>query len=203
MLKRFVFSCLVAAAAAVLPAQATTVLPVTLENMVDRSATAFQGTVLNNRVERDAATGLVVTYTRFKVSDVLKGSVGATHEIKQIGGEMADGGVQFRVMGVPRFREGAEYVVFLNGVSAAGFSSPVGLHQGRFSVTTEGAVAKVGNGRDFRELAADIPPHRLPPTVQDKMSRSAGRVNELGLDEFKQLVRDRLEVTRGTAGSVR
>ena len=202
MLKRWLFSCLVAAAAAVFPAQAMTVLPVTLDNMIDTAATAFQGTVLANRVEREA-NGQVVTFTRFKVDDVLKGSVGDTYEIKQIGGEIDDGGPQFRVMGVPRFREGQEYVVFLYGVSAAGFSSPVGLHQGRFAVSREAGIAKVGNGRDFREMTGEAGLHRLPPTVQEKMRRDPGAVKELGLDEFKQLVRDRLAVTRGTAGSVR
>ena len=202
MLKRFLFSCLVAAAAAVLPASAMTVLPVTLDNMIDGAATAFQGTVLENRVARDPQTGHVVTYTRFKVNDVLKGQVGRTHEIKQFGGDLEDSGVQFRMMGVPRFKEGGEYVVFLYGTSTAGFSSPVGLHQGRFAVRQDGAKAKVGNGRDFRELTAGAGVHRLPPSVQQKVHRE-GAVQELDLDELKQMVRDRLAVTRGTAGSVR
>ena len=202
MLKRWLLSVLAAFAVAG-SAQATTVLPTTLETLIDQSAAAFQGTVLQNRVERDARTGQIVTYTKFKVSEVLKGSVTATHEIKQIGGRLADGSESFNVMGVPRFQEGEEYVVFLNGVSASGFSSPVGLHQGRFSVSREGGIAKVGNGRDFKEMAADIPGHRMPPTVQEKLARAPGAVKQLGLDEFKQLVRDRLEVTRGTAGSTR
>ena len=202
MLKRWLFSCLAAACAAFLPAHAMTVLPVSIEQMVDGAATAFQGTVIANRVEREAS-GAIVTYTRFEVTDVLKGTVAGTHEIKQIGGEIADGGVQYRVLGVPRFEMGGEYVVFLNGVSSAGFSSPVGLHQGRFSVRREGAAAKVGNGRDFKEMTAGTGPHRLPPTVQEKMARAPGALHEIQLDELKQMVRDRLSATRGTAGSQR
>ena len=119
-----------------IPVRSATVLPMYLDELIDRSAVAFEGTCTGNRTERDPATGLVVTYTTFEVRDGLKGAVGSTHEIKQIGGTLPDEGVQFSVKGIPSFEIGEDYVVFLAGVSSAGFSSPMGLSQGRMGYLT-------------------------------------------------------------------
>ena len=191
MLKRSIAACVTAMALA-FPAAATSVLPLPLEQIIDDATTAFQGTCLENRVERDAATGLVVTYTRFAVQDVLKGDVGATHTIKQVGGELAgDAGPRFKIQGVPKFSPGEQYVVLLAGVSGAGFSSPIGLSQGKFNLHREPGETKVKvtNGRDFREMTADLPMDQLPATLHQK---AAGAVHELDLDEFKDLVRQRV-----------
>ena len=195
MLKRFLAAFALAMGLAA-PAAATTVLRLSLDQIIDDSATAFQGTCLGNRTELDAKTGFVVTYTTFAVHDALKGTLGATHEIKQVGGELpaAAGGLRYRVIGVPKFRPGAEYVVFLAGKSSIGFSSPIGLSQGRFDVRREGALAKVGNGRDFREMAGAGA--ELPGAVQERIKAAEGAVQELDLDDFKRLVRQRVGAKR-------
>ncbi len=173
-------------------AHATSVLPLYLDELVDTAAVAFQGTVLDNRVERDGATGFVVTYTRFAVAEALKGDVGTVHTIKQIGGELAgDTAPSFRIQGVPKFVVGGEYVVFLAGVSSAGFSSPIGLSQGKFNIDRAGATAKVANGRDFRDMTANIPASQATSGLSMRLQPSAARANDAGLDEFKQLVRER------------
>jgi len=186
--KRHFLAFLLALAAA-FPAAATSVLPVGLDKMVADASVAFEGTCSGNRTERDPATNLVATYTTFAVHDVLKGQVGATYEIKQIGGSIP-GGLTYKVDGVPRFREGQDYIVFLPGVSAAGFSSPVGLEQGRFVVTPTTNGREVANGRDFRDLTAGIPAGDLPPSLQQQAKRG-GAMRRLDIDEFKQLVRSR------------
>ena len=188
MLNRIVFACLMVLAAA-LPARATSVLPLFLDEIIDKSAVAFQGTVTDNRSERDER-GTLVTYTTFEVTDSLKGKVGSTHTIKQVGGSLPDGSLNFRVQGVPSFTVGESYVVFLPRVSSSGFSSPVGLSQGRFDIVAEGASLKVTNGRDFRELASRIPQEAMPKSAHAKML-SAGSLKRLPLDEFKDIVRKR------------
>ena len=172
-------------------ASAASVRPVALGELIDASAVAFEGTCVGNRTERDAATNLVVTYTTFAVKDVLKGDVAQTHVIKQVGGKMPDGQPSFSIAGVPNFSVGQDYVVFLAGVSSAGFSSPVGLAQGRFSVRRDKtAAAEVSNGRDFRAMTADLPAETLPAAI-GAMRASPQSVHHLGLEEFKQLVRAR------------
>lgn len=177
--------------AALLPAQAASVLPVGLDHLIDRSTTAFEGRCLSNRSERDAATGFVVTYTTFAVVDPLKGQLGSTHTIKQIGGSLPGESLQYKVEGVPSFSVGEEYVVFLAGVSSLGFSSPIALGQGRFGIRAGESGREVGNGRDFKELAANLPQAQLPARALARI-QAAGPVRQINLDDFKQIVRARL-----------
>lgn len=162
-------------------ATAATVRPMLLDEIIDTAATAFHGRCIANRTELDPATNLVVTFTTFEVSDVLKGQVTATHVIKQIGGTLPDGRSGMLVQGVPRFVVGEEYVVFLAGVSSMGFSSPIGLSQGNFSVQQSAAGKTIATGADFRELTAKMPLAAMPP---------AGKpVRQLGLEAFKEMAR--------------
>lgn len=172
------------------PAQAASVVPLYLDEIVDQSAVAFQGTCTGNRSERDPHTGMVVTYTTFEVHDVLKGEIGSVYTVKQMGGVLPSEGLGFKMEGVPTFEEGRGYVVFFAGVSRLGFSSPIGLSQGRFSVIADRDRHQVTNGRDFKELTARMGPQALPKSAQAKFG-AAGEVRELGLDEFKTMVRGR------------
>lgn len=177
--------------ATILPATAASVVPLYLDEIIDRSAVAFEGVCVQNWTEREAATGFVVTYTKFEVRDALKGFVGATHVIKQIGGSLPGENVQFEVMGVPKFAVGETYVVFLAGVSSAGFSSPVGLAQGRFNVSGMGEAREVTNGRDFRDLIPNPEQKAMTAGTRAKLQQAPDPMRRLNIDEFKQLVRER------------
>jgi hypothetical protein len=190
MLKRILIACLLGLAIAA-PAGATSVLPLYLDEIVDQSATVFQGTCLENRSARDPATGMIVTYTTFQVQEALKGKPGATHTIKQVGGELPGEGVGFRVHSVPTFVVGESYVVFLAGVSDLGFSSPIGLGQGRFSIVAHGASLEAGNGRDFKELTSRLAPEALPKSARSSLAGS-GAVDRIGLEDLKAIVRQRV-----------
>jgi len=173
-------------------ARASSVLPVDLDGLVHGAGVAFQGTVTDVHSDRDPQTGWIVTYVTFRVDDALKGSVGASYTMKQIGGRLANGET-YRVDGVPTYALGHSYVVFLHSPSSLGLSSPVGLSQGKFDVAQTANGAEVSNGRDFREMTANIPLDALPPAARAKMElKSAGKVRSLGLDDFKQLVRQRM-----------
>ena len=169
------------------PVHASSVLPLYLDQIVAGSHIAFQGICTGNRSERDAQTGMIVTYSSFDVSDILKGNAGATHIIKQIGGQV--GAESYRVQGVPSFVVGQEYVVFLYGVSNAGFSSPVGLSQGLFGVRSGPAGKEISNGRDFKELLSGPASSMVPEAVANKVKNTVGEAHHLQIDEFKQIVR--------------
>ncbi len=160
---------------------AATVRPMLLDEIIDTSAVAFHGTCIANRTERDTATNFIVTYTTFAVRDALKGNVAAVHEIKQIGGTLDGGDSGMIVHGVPRFVVGQEYVVFLAGVSSLGFSSPVGLTQGKFAVQDGPAGKSIATGADFRELTARMP--------QVGMPAGGAPVRQLRLEAFKDMAR--------------
>lgn len=194
MIRRLLFALAASLAFVVSTAHATSVLPLYLDEIVDSAAVAFEGTVVSNRTTRDEATGLVVTYTTFKVHEALKGNPGETYTIKQIGGDLPAEGVRQKSHGVPRFTTGQSLVVFLYGVSDAGFSSPVGLEQGRFLISDEANGPEVASGRDFRALA-----QRMAPASKSTQAQldSAAPVNRLPLEEFKTMVRDRMARVAG------
>jgi hypothetical protein len=186
MLRQFIFVCLISLIST-LPAHAMSVLPLYLDEIINDAAIAFQGKSLENHSERDSQTNLIVTYSTFEVQEVLKGKVGATHTIKQIGGKVQ--GETNQTMGVPTFIVGESYILFLYGVSVSGFSSPVGLEQGKFNVIPGLTGAHVTNGRDFKEMTLGTPTHLVPTPALIKMRQAPGSTKQFNLDEFKQLVR--------------
>jgi len=187
MFRPFVVACLIGVSgfSCIGSADAASVRPMLLDEIIDSAAVAFQGTCTASRVEQDTVTNFIVTYTTFAVRDVIKGDVAAIHVIKQIGGTLPGGESGMIVHGVPTFTVGEDYVVFLPGVSSLGFSSPVGLTQGRFMVQQSAAGTRISNGRDFRELTSRMPRAVMP----DSSASAGGPVKQLGLEEFKQMAR--------------
>ena len=184
MFSRFCIVLLIAASA-FMSAHATLVRPLALDEMAASAATIFHGKCTANKTEREPGTKFIVTYTTFAVTEAMKGSVERTHVIKQIGGTLPNGD-GMHVEGVPTFTVGEDYVVFLNGVSTLGFSSPTGLSQGRFNIEMGEDGPRATNGRDFREMAEPIPARNLPKALK---TAPTARVNHLNLDEFKGMVR--------------
>jgi hypothetical protein len=160
----------------------TVLVPLYLEEMIDRSEVVFQGRCLANRTVRDEKTNMVVTLTTFQVYDVLKGTVGETHLIKQVGGSLPDELLEYRFRGIPTFTVGKEYVIFLAGVSSSGFSSPIGLSQGSFEIN---ASRQVTNGRDFKDLTSRIA-SKVPAAALKNIESAPGRVREMDLEDFKE-----------------
>lgn len=176
------FIAAVAALGIALAVSAATVRPMSLDEVVDSAELAFHGLCIGNRVEHDAATGLIVTVTTFAVRDPIKGRAGATHEIKQIGGILPGGTEGLVVRGVPSFVVGTEYVVFLPGRSSLGFSSPVGLSQGQY------AIHDSPGGKHVLERAVPTVAPAADP-VATPSARPAARL--IALDEFKRSARAR------------
>ena len=187
MFKRILGALLLGAAIAV-PAQAHGVRDFYLEEIIDGAAVAFQGTVTETHAARDPESGRIVTFTTFIVQDALKGSPGATHTIKQIGGELPAEGIGYKVDVRTSFVVGQSYVVFLYGKSRLGFSSPVGSTQGSFAVAQDADGATVSNGRDYAAMTERLATDQAKAKALPK-ARADGK--KIGLDEFKQLVRGR------------
>lgn len=177
-------------------ASAATVLPLNIQSLHQQAEVVFLAEAVANRVEQEVSTGLVVTYTTFNVVESLKGNVEDTHTIKQIGGQLAGDQTGLKVPGVPSFRRGERYVVFLPKVSKIGFSSPVGLSQGQFTLSKTGDVEMVGNGRDFEELMEGMPLEAMPANVKaamdampEKTATNGLRRSKMSLGNFMQLIK--------------
>lgn len=103
----------------------------TIPEMTSAAGTIIIGTVTQARGALDER-GDPVTYTTFRVEQAIKGSPGATFTIKQYGGITPK--VSMLINHMRYFRSGERVLVMLYPPSRLGFSSPVGLDQGAWSV---------------------------------------------------------------------
>jgi hypothetical protein len=168
-----------------LPASATSVLPITLEQLSTRASLIFYGEVISNQAQRDAHSGQVATFTEFKIFDLIKGSAAGNQTIKQLGGLDKNTNINFHVHGIPKFQNGSRYVVFLPERSSLGFSSPLGLHQGSFTVTTENGEQVVSNGRNLTPQK----PGSLNKSVLLPLPVNIDKPSQSRLDDFINTVR--------------
>lgn len=147
------------------PVTATSVLPISLQQLSTKATLIFYAEVTNNQVKQDEQSGYVATFTEFKIIQSIKGNVGISHTIKQIGGYDEASERRLHIPGVPDFQKGNQYVVFLPEKSALGFSSPLGLHQGQFHVLTHNDEPIVSNGRRLEAAPDNIANIQLPLAV--------------------------------------
>jgi hypothetical protein len=125
------------------PVGATTILPLDLAGLTTAADRIFHGRALAVRSGRDEH-GLPSTWTTFAVDEAVKGGDADTIEIKQLGVDTPlPDGTLFRVPAIPSYRVGDEVILFLHPNSTAGFTSPVGLGQGRFRVRHHAGAAPV------------------------------------------------------------
>ena len=169
-------------------ALASSVVSLNLQQLSSRATLIFYAEVISNNVKKDGHSGRIATFTEFRIIDLIKGEAGSTHVIKQIGGRLASTGTTLRIHGIPKFETGNKYVVFLPEKSAIGFSSPLGLHQGSFTVLTINGEQHVSNGRNLTN------PHltNLPAQnhgIQIPLAVRADRPTHARLDDFINTVR--------------
>lgn len=158
------------------PVLATSLLPISLEQLSTRASLIFYGTVISNEVRKDTQSGYVATFTEFKIIDLIKGEAADKFTIKQIGGHFKENNIALRIHGVPEFKTGNSYVVFLPEKSSLGFSSPLGLHQGSFSVSDINGEQIVSSGQNLSAVPSTLANNKatLIPlaVVSDKPSRT-------------------------------
>lgn len=199
MLKRTLY-CFALSAICCLQAGATTVLPLSLQQLSSTAETIFHGAATDNEVRIDEVSGRVATFTTFALIDVIKGDAGDTLTIKQIGGQLPGSRVRQIIPGVPRFSVGAEYVVFLPAPSSLGFSSPTGLSQGRFSVLQRNGETVVSNGRPVAALLQAQPAADIVNTPQAAQFSSAATLSALPGEPASARLADFLRTVRGMTG---
>lgn len=139
------FSALIVTLSVLQPLEATTVLRMNLDQMVDRAGNIFRGTVLDVRggsIEVGGGTLPTTTYV-LRVEESFKGSFdkeGATVEITLVGSlkrdpQLVGGAHRFSVLPeVLRLDIGSDYLLLTTPPSAAGLTTAVGLGQGSFSI---------------------------------------------------------------------
>lgn len=126
--------------------RATSIVPMSVEELTTRAQLVVEAQVLEQWSQWDTTEHLIYTYTRFAVTRRLKGTAGDTILVRQMGGTA--GGYTQIVSGVRHWQTGDEAVLFLRpSVAHDGSLAVVGLMQGNFRMarTSEGATT-VSNG---------------------------------------------------------
>ena len=163
-------------------ALATSVAPLTLPELTQRSTRVVHGEVVGTVSEWNGDRTMILTRVTVRVTDALAGEAGSTVTFTQPGGQV--GAVRVDVPGAAAFRNGEEGVWFLApGPGSALYLN--GLDRGRYRVVTTADGAKRIPGitpADFDALGAG------PPPGLTRSSEERGPV-DVDLDVFKRGVR--------------
>jgi len=148
------------------PAFATKVVHQNVVDMSRLAGTVFVGTCVD-AVQEAAPLGTAsVPCTRyeFDVLDPVKGVQGSRVTLRQLGTTSGPG----HVVGMPVYRPGETYLLFLLPESAVGLTSPVGLHQGAFLVVVDQETPRFLNPQDNLGLfqGVDLSSTSLTPEEQ-------------------------------------
>ncbi len=175
-------------------------LPRNLIQLTSRSVTIVRGHVTYARVAAHPQYhNLSSVVVAISVQDVLKGTAGKTLTFRQFIWDPRDRADR------AGYREGDELLLFLNPVTAAGFTSPVGLEQGRFRVL-RGADSEpvVVNGAQNTLLLQGAEGLSVAPGLSARakrilVARSQGEGGPIPLDVLRELV----QTTIRRSGDVR
>ncbi|MEQ8280046.1 MAG: hypothetical protein RMA76_01950 [Deltaproteobacteria bacterium] len=124
-----------------LAAEATVMVPLSVEDLTARSAMVMRGRVLAQQASWDDNQRKIYTFTEIEVLSTVHTQNAAPERVfvRSMGGEVGDVGM--RVAGTPKFSVGEEVFLFLrvDPKNAEQFQV-VGMSQGKFTVTRDGGV---------------------------------------------------------------
>lgn len=125
---------------------ATTVIPLSLEQLTRASTHVIEGKAVETWSKWNDSHSFILTYTRFEVQRALKGQAPSTVVVHQLGGKVD--GVTQKVSGVHLWNSGEKAVLFLRpGQIRDGSFVVTGLIQGNFQMMkTDKGDVKVSNG---------------------------------------------------------
>ncbi len=175
-------------------AAADKIKPLNLDKMTEAAGVIFEGECISLRSGKDPATGLMTTWFTFRITQGIKGKLDDEYVLKQYGG--TDGKTKVSTPSV-RYSVGEKVVLFLYGTSRLGFSSAVGMQQGKFTINSipESKTRYATNGMPAMLLYQDM--ESRPVTLDTKGLKTTGsaqlRSKRMELTQFlteiKQIVK--------------
>src|SRR5260370_16045551 len=164
-------------AALLAPIQGSTLLQLTLDDMIGKSTMIVRGKV-QQQTYADFQGHMIWTHYTLQVSETFKGSPVRQLDIVVPGGNSK--GIQQTYSGTPTFSINQDYVMFL-WTSKSGLTQVIGLSQGLFAVVPDSA----GNSMVIRAAASEhildnFGQHVTDSDIQMKLSDLRNRV-QLGL----------------------
>ena len=116
---------------AILPARATTMVSMSMEQLTQASSDIVQARVVNQVSAWNAAHTQIVTLTTLAVSQTFKGNASSSVQVRQLGGTV--GNMTVYIPGDVALRPQGEYVLFLEPADASNYRV-VGMTQGAYPV---------------------------------------------------------------------
>lgn len=120
------------------PASAQRTVRMNLERMVTHAGLIVHGTVTNVTSSVDPRTNILSTFVTIAVKENFYGANEQTVTLKMAGGSSKRSTLKFSEM--PSFTVGEEIYSFFYAPSKYGFTSPVGMGQGKFTVIADAAA---------------------------------------------------------------
>ena len=114
--------------------EATTVVRLSLEQMVRGSQRIIIGRCISQQTYWNKTRTLILTSTRFAVTEDLKGESHGAATVVMVGG--TKDGITQEISGTPKFEDNEEVLLFLTA-GKSGRWRPLGLSQGKFRIVTD------------------------------------------------------------------
>jgi len=173
-------------------ANAQRTIRMNIERMVSDAAMIVHGTVTNVETGADPQTNIISTTVTITVIENFYGADQSTVIIKMVGGKTNRKTVKFAEM--PVFTIGEEIYSLFFAPSKYGFTSPVGMGQGKFTVQTDANTHKkvvrntVNNARLFANMK----------NVSALSSSSISTTNEsmIGAEDFSKTIRSLVTILK-------
>jgi hypothetical protein len=156
-----------------------------IERIISDAAIIVHGTVTKVESRTDTQTNLLSTFVTIDVTENLFGAEQRQITLKMLGG--ATNKRTLRLVDMPKYSVGQEIVGMFFAPSKSGFTSPVGMGQGTFTVQTDKATgAKViRTAADHRQLFTGL----KHPAALAKAEWSAHNESTIDAAAFTQTVR--------------
>lgn len=164
-------------------AQATSLLPMYLDDLTAASQTVVYGRVIASRAEWDENRQWIYTIYTVQPAEYLKGALGPVFELREPGGELD--GLWMTIPSVPSFQVGQEAVLFV-WTDGQGRHQVAGFEQGAVPVAAD---AETGVKTALRGI-------RLGYAPKGPAALSAGPATSRSLPQFFDQVRASVARTR-------
>ena len=136
-----------------------------LQEMIQSSGMIFSGTVTEVKGGKDER-GDIVTWTTFRVESPVRGVAPGSVTIKQFGGTSSEGTMLLPHMRY--FSHGERVLVMLYPASELGFTSPIGMGHGAWSVTDAGMITGI-TGEVLSDLGLLASQHGVAPDASGQV----------------------------------
>lgn len=161
--------------AAALPSSATVVRAVSFDDKVENAAAIVLGRCVSQESRWDEGRNWILTHTTFQIERTLKGQAAGQVTLVTPGGTV--GNIAQEVIGVPRFREGEEHVLFVRQSEAG--PTVLYLEQGDYRVVRDGR----GERMVHPVASAEV-------TIDDQRGVAVAKERARPLGDFERLVRE-------------